>query len=72
LYFGSHLREIPLTRCSVFKDQCLIFLHRRLSAATFIIYHSDQAFGKYFFEKSVFHFSSPLATLHYIEKEREI
>jgi hypothetical protein len=47
--FGSHLRDFPLTRCSVFKDQCLFFRRRCLSAATFIIYHSTLTSVKRFF-----------------------
>ncbi|MGN7765096.1 hypothetical protein, partial [Paenibacillus sp. 22594] len=48
--FGSHLREIPLTRCSVFKDQILISARRCLSAATFIIYHSTLDLVNLFFD----------------------
>ncbi|WP_438497307.1 hypothetical protein, partial [Paenibacillus sp. IHBB 3054] len=70
--FGSHLRDFPLTRCSVFKDQCLFLTLHRVSAATFIIYHSVYRFGKPFFEKSFFRFSLPAAAFQYIEKEREI
>ncbi|WP_379147845.1 hypothetical protein, partial [Paenibacillus sp. sgz500992] len=54
--FGSHLRDFPLTRCSVFKDQCLFLTLHRVSAATFIIYHSVYHFGKSFFEKKFFSF----------------
>ncbi|WP_235441637.1 hypothetical protein, partial [Paenibacillus sp. IHB B 3415] len=58
---GSHFRDFPLTRCSVFKDQCLILALHRTSAATFIIYHSVSLFGKLFFEKVIFHYFLPAA-----------
>ncbi|MCL6605779.1 MAG: hypothetical protein K6T94_23190, partial [Paenibacillus sp.] len=70
--FGFYSRKIPLTRCSVFKDQCLVLALHRVSAATFIIYHSVSRFGKLFFQKKFFEFFSPANSLLTNQKEREI